>query len=139
MNRIVTACLSTSLSLVATLSAAVAAAPRTAESVACMAMRETDETRAGNLPSMRAEPRADAPAVGVIGGVVFVRQPRQDRDGYTLVVRRDWVEGWVVSSWLKPWGAAALPGAKCAPMLAPDGMLAWKVVPRAVAVREPPR
>lgn len=99
--------------------------PRRADAVACMALRETDETRAGNLPSMRAEPRADAPAVGVIGAVVFVPKPRRDRDGWTLVVRRDWIEGWVQSAWLQPYRVASDPRATCVPRLNPDGTLAW--------------
>lgn len=104
---------------------AQSAVPHRADAVACMSLRETDETRAGNLPSMRAEPRAGAPVVGLIGGVVFVAQPRQDRDGYTLVVRHDWVEGWVQSAWLQPFRVVSDPRATCKPRLNADGTLFW--------------
>ena len=102
-----------------------AVVPRRADAVACMSLRETDEIRAGNLPSIRSEPRAGAPVVGVIGGVVFVPQPRQDRDGFTLVVRRDWVEGWVQSAWLQPFRVVSDPRATCKPRLNADGTLSW--------------
>lgn len=70
----------------------------------CRLVRQTDDTRAGNLPAARALPSADAAPLdgGRIGSVAFVRAGG-DHGGYAQLLLPDARTAWIERDWLTAW------------------------------------
>lgn len=89
----------------------------------CRLVRQTDDTRAGNLPAVRALPSAAAPAVegGRIGSVAFV-QPGGDMDGFAQLLLPDGRTAWLEAAWLEPWRRGV-----CRVVVLDDGRIGYRV------------
>ncbi len=70
----------------------------------CRLVRQTDDTRAGNLPASRSLPSPDAPLVegGRLGSVAFVGTGG-GHNGYAQLLLPDARTAWIERDWLTPW------------------------------------
>ncbi|MFK4048205.1 hypothetical protein ACI2KH_25145 [Roseomonas mucosa] len=79
------------------------------------------EATADQLPRVRAEPRANAPVVGIATISVIVKSPHAARNGYLEVMHLDGRPGWVDQKVLVPWINNNAPGVRCVPAMMSDG------------------
>ena len=114
---------------------AVAAVPLTAQAqgvkpvrplpgAECRSVRETAETRAGNLPVALVEPRRGAPAAGEVGATVLA-VPNQRSGGFVGVVLPDGRPAWLDERWTAPWRVASNPDLTCQPVLLSNGRVGF--------------
>ncbi len=70
----------------------------------CRLVRQTEGTRAGNLPAARTLPAADAPFVegGRLGSVAFVGAGG-DHNGFVQLLLPDARTAWIERDWLAAW------------------------------------
>ena len=90
----------------------------------CRSVRETAETRAGNLPSALVEPRRGAPVAGDVGATVFI-MPNQRSGGFVGVVLPDGRAAWLDERWTAPWRVASNPDLTCQPVLLSNGRVGF--------------
>ena len=88
----------------------------------CMLLRDGfQEATADQLPRVRAEPRANAPVVGIATISVIVKSPHVARNGYREVMHLDGRPGWVDQKVLVPWINDNAPGVRCVPAMMSNG------------------
>ena len=100
-----------SFALVGPVAAQNAAGPKPTRDVPgfeCRLVRQTDDTRAGNLPAARDLPSATAAPLdgGRLGSVAFVRAGG-DHGGFAQLLLPDARTAWIERDWLTAWKRGA--------------------------------
>ena len=102
---------------------------RPATGLKCMLLdpKSLAETRQQDLPPVLAAPDANAQQIGYPGGIVFVKVPIQEQNGYIAMLRLNGQPGWIEAAHLQPWHPANGGNARCFPMLMSNGLLGQSV------------
>ncbi|ATR19654.1 hypothetical protein CTJ15_04680 (plasmid) [Roseomonas sp. FDAARGOS_362] len=95
----------------------------------CMGLRDGfQEATWDQLPRVLAEPRANAPQVGIATISVIVKSPHVARNGYLEVMHLDGRPGWVDQRVLVPWVNRNAPGVRCVPAMMSNGRLGFDYI-----------
>jgi hypothetical protein len=92
---------------------------------ACMSLDPASEaaTSQSKLPPLFAEPSASSQQVGFPTGIVLVRTPRHEVNGFVEMLRMNGQKGWINAQNLRVWHSPNGSAAKCQPAVLSNGRI----------------
>ena len=122
------------LSVVFTASHSAYAAPRTVVApipeLACMSLKVSDAQAMDPnfVVPLHQEPSEPSPAIGRASGIVLVRNPRIQQNGFVAAVLFNGHPGWIKADDIKSWVNPGGNGQRCVPSRMSDGSIGFDFV-----------
>jgi hypothetical protein len=91
----------------------------------CMSLDPASEaaTNQSQLPPVLAEPSKTAARIGYPTGVVLVKAPIREVNGFVEMIRMNGQTGWISTQHVQPWHSASGGPAKCRPAVLSNGRI----------------
>lgn len=91
----------------------------------CMSLDPTSEAAASQtqLPPVFARPSASSPQIGYPTGIVLVRTPIHEVNGFVELIRMNGQKGWISAEHVQPWHSPNGSPAKCRPAVLSNGRI----------------
>ena len=110
------------------------AAPRTAVApipgLACMSLKVSDAQAMDPhfIVPLHQDPSESSPAMGRASGIVLVRNPEVQQNGFVAAVLFNGRPGWIKADGIKPWVNPGGNGQRCVPSRMSDGSIGFNFV-----------